>query len=163
MEEIFTINVETLLGITALLLIILCILLCLVWIQLAKLRKKYAKMMNGTGVTNLEEIIIHVQKEVTNIKNHQKNDSIFLNQIAADMKKMKSRVGLHRYNAFNEQGNDLSFSLAIIDEHQTGIIISGIHGRDETYLYAKPLEYGQSKYTLSPEEKDAINLALKKE
>jgi hypothetical protein len=72
------------------------------------------------------------------------------------LKKMKSKVGIHRYNAFSDTGSDLSFSVAILDEYQDGVLLTGIHNREQTYIYAKPIQRGQSQYTLSPEEKEAI-------
>ena len=76
------------------------------------------------------------------------------------MRKKKGNIGIHRYNAFAERGSDLSFSLAIINDEKDGMVMSGIHGRDNTFVYAKPVKEGQSAYTLTPEEIEAINLAL---
>ncbi|MNG37637.1 hypothetical protein D3C84_1250500 [compost metagenome] len=75
------------------------------------------------------------------------------------MKKKKGNIGIHRYNAFAERGNDLSFSIAVIDDAEDGMVLSGIHGRENTFVYAKPVQEGQSKYPLTPEEIEAINLA----
>ncbi|MEW9107481.1 DUF4446 family protein, partial [Paenibacillus sp.] len=74
-------------------------------------------------------------------------------------KKMKSHVGIQRYNAFAERGSDLSFSIAWLNEEQDGVVITSIHGREHSYVYAKPVEKGQSTYSLSPEEKKAIEIA----
>lgn len=73
---------------------------------------------------------------------------------------MKSKVAMKRYNAFGERGNDLSFSLAILDDNHSGIVLSSLHNRENSYIYAKPLEKGESPYPLSPEEKEVIALAL---
>ncbi|MNC64127.1 hypothetical protein D3C75_1143020 [compost metagenome] len=72
------------------------------------------------------------------------------------MRTMKSNVSIKRYNAFSQQGSDLSFSMAILDDEQDGVVLTGIHSREESYLYAKPVDKGQSSYTLSPEEKEVI-------
>jgi hypothetical protein len=71
---------------------------------------------------------------------------------------MKSRLGVQRYNAFSQEGgSDLSFSIVILDEEQDGVVLTGIHGREQTFIYAKPVEKGQSSYSLSPEEKVLID------
>ena len=67
-----------------------------------------------------------------------------------------------RYNAFNESGSDLSFSIAIVDDQLDGLVFTSIHGREETYCYGKPIVKGESKYPLSPEEIQVINSARSK-
>ncbi len=67
--------------------------------------------------------------------------------------------GLVRYNAFNDIGGDQSFSIALTDENGAGIIISGLQGREDLHLYAKPLQAWRSTYTLSAEEQRALALA----
>lgn len=76
------------------------------------------------------------------------------------MRGMKSKVAMKRYNAFGERGNDLSFSLAILDDNHSGIVLSSLHNRENSYIYAKPIEQGETPYALSPEEKEVIALAL---
>ena len=56
----------------------------------------------------------------------------------------------------------MSFSLAILSEEEEGIVLTGLHNRESSYVYAKPLKDGQSKYPLSPEEKEAVTLRCKK-
>jgi hypothetical protein len=71
-----------------------------------------------------------------------------------------SRVGVIRYNAFDDMGGALSFSAALLDEHGDGVVVSAINGRTETRTYAKPVVDGQSEHHLSPEEQDAIREAI---
>ena len=70
------------------------------------------------------------------------------------------KIGIVRYNAFKDTGSDLSFSLAILDAHNNGVVLNGIYARDSSNIYAKPIENGQSKYILSNEEKEAIYKAM---
>lgn len=145
------------------LIFILFALLLTVWIKLTKLKKNYLLMMNGTGVENLEQVIQALQEKVNGLQKISDKQQERLNQIGEHLKRMKCKMGFHRYNAFHERGSDLSFSLAILDEFQNGVVLTGIHSREETYVYAKPLEKGQSKYTLSPEELESINQAVRME
>jgi len=71
------------------------------------------------------------------------------------------RVGLVRFNPFNETGGEQSFSLAILDGHGTGVILTGLHARDRTRVYTKPIAKGESQYELSIEERKALKEALK--
>ena len=70
------------------------------------------------------------------------------------------RVGLVRYDAFEDVGGRLSFSCAMLDEHGTGVVMTSINGRQDTRVYAKPIVEGRSQYNLSIEEEEAIRQAL---
>lgn len=70
------------------------------------------------------------------------------------------RVGVMRYDAFEDVGGRLSFSCALLDERGTGVVLTSINGRQETRVYAKPVTVGQSTYNLSREEEEAIRQAL---
>lgn len=67
--------------------------------------------------------------------------------------------GVVRYRAFANVGGDQSFSLALVDAQGNGVIISGLHGRDETRLYAKPLVNWRAAHSLSSEEQQSLGVA----
>lgn len=69
-------------------------------------------------------------------------------------------VGLVRFNPFDDTGSDQSFAIALLDQRRDGIVISSLHGRGSTRLFAKSIEGGVSKHTLSEEEAEAIRIAL---
>lgn len=143
------------------LIIVLFIFILIVSIKLASLRKRYTQMINGSKAENMEQIIIDMQKGLNEQKAESAATSAKVETIRQALMKTKSKVAIHRYNAFNEGGSDLSFTIAILDEYQDGIILTGIHSREQMYLYAKPIQNAQSTYTLSSEEKEAINQTLK--
>jgi hypothetical protein len=70
------------------------------------------------------------------------------------------RVGLVRYDAFEDMGGHLSFSAALLDERGNGLVITSINGRQDTRCYAKPVRGGASAHNLSVEEQEAIGQAL---
>lgn len=70
------------------------------------------------------------------------------------------RVGLLRYDAFEDVGGRLSFSCALLDEHGNGVVLTSINGRQETRVYAKPVTAGTSTHNLSLEEEEAIRQAM---
>ncbi|HWC32041.1 MAG TPA: DUF4446 family protein [Actinomycetota bacterium] len=70
------------------------------------------------------------------------------------------RVGLVRYDAFEDMGGHLSFSAALLDEQGDGLVVTSINGRQDTRCYAKPVERGTSRYNLSAEEEEAVRQAL---
>src|SRR5215217_1341752 len=69
-------------------------------------------------------------------------------------------VGLVRYDAFEDVGGRLSFSCAMLDHHANGVVVTSIDGRQDTRVYAKPVNAGKSAYNLSVEEEEAIRQAL---
>jgi hypothetical protein len=69
-------------------------------------------------------------------------------------------VGLVRFNPFEDTGSDQSFAIALLDDRRDGIVISSLHGRGQTRVFAKPVEGGASKHTLSDEEAQAIQVAV---
>ncbi len=72
------------------------------------------------------------------------------------------KVGLFRYNPFDDLGSDQSFSLSILDSSNSGIILTSLHHRNFTRIYAKPIKNGEGdSITLSNEEKSAIVKAIK--
>ena len=69
------------------------------------------------------------------------------------------KIGLVRFNPFSDTGGDQSFSLALLNRVKTGVLISGLHTRDRTRIYVKPVKKAKSEYVLSKEEKRAIEEA----
>ena len=65
-----------------------------------------------------------------------------------------------RYNPFADSGGDQSFAIALLDSLGNGVVISSLHSRSETRVFAKPVQAGNSRYPLSDEEQDAIKKAL---
>ena len=69
-------------------------------------------------------------------------------------------VGVVRFNPFEDTGSDQSFAIALLDDRRDGIVLSSLHGRGQTRVFAKPVEGGESKHQLSDEEAQAIRVAV---
>ncbi len=77
-------------------------------------------------------------------------------------KKHFQRLGFKRYNPFTDTGGDQSFTAAFLDDNGDGIMISSLHSRENTRIYAKQVENGKvTSQALSKEEQEVINQALK--
>jgi hypothetical protein len=145
-----------------LLLLILFIWLGLVASKLRKLKVAHHKLIGDTGVNNMEEVMNKMHERLSSLNHLQNEQGERLVQHEKRLSSLKGRISVHRFNAFSDSGSDLSFSVAFVNEDQDGVVITGIHGREQTFLYAKPIDKGQSAYMLTPEEKTAINLAMQK-
>lgn len=154
LEPIFMITV-----VIALVVVLLMIWLSVLGSRLKKLRKQYVAVMGNTGVTNIEDVVVDLKSMLQLQKEQITSLESQLKAVKQEMPQMKSKLGIIRYNAFSDGGSDLSFSLAIVNEEKDGAVFSGLHSRDNTYVYAKPLEKGESAYTLTPEERKAIEAA----
>jgi hypothetical protein len=69
-------------------------------------------------------------------------------------------VGIVRFNPFEDTGSDQSFAIALLDDRRDGIVLSSLHGRGQTRVFAKPVEGGESSHQLSDEEAQAIRVAV---
>jgi len=98
----------------------------------------------------LEEKLEKTDKE---LKKLQKESNLFL-----------QKIGIVRYNPFSEVGGDQSFSIALLDKNDDGLVITSLYSREENRVYAKPIKNGESKYVLSSSEKKVLDKAkLEKE
>ncbi|MBD2871758.1 DUF4446 family protein [Paenibacillus arenilitoris] len=156
MEDWTTNPMNAVTVVLVLLVIILIIWIAVVGGRLKKLRKQYTAVMGNTGVTNLEEVIIDMKESIAEQKQRSERLQAQLNGIQQVVPLKKGKLGIHRYNAFADQGSDLSFTLAIINEESDGAVITSIHSRENSYVYAKPIAKGESAYPLTPEERKAI-------
>jgi hypothetical protein len=85
-----------------------------------------------------------------------------LDFLEADGREHIQKVGLVRFNPFRELGGAHSFSLAILDGDNSGVIITGLHARDRTRIYVKDINKGKASLELSSEEKKALTQATNK-
>jgi len=148
---------------TGVLLLILLVWLLVTSIQLSRLKQAHAKLVGDSGVPQLADVLENMHRQIAALEQQLKNQQQTLEQQQRRLSATKGNIGVHRFNAFSDSGSDLSFSVAFVNEEKDGVVITGIHAREQTFLYAKPIDKGQSAYMLSPEEKTAINLALHKE
>jgi hypothetical protein len=71
-----------------------------------------------------------------------------------------ANTSLVRYDAYNEMSGQQSSSLALLDSHSSGVVVSSILHRDQARVYVKQVHEGQSDLELSPEEQEAIATAM---
>ncbi|RCW42960.1 DUF4446 family protein [Paenibacillus prosopidis] len=141
--------------------LVLLVIVLFIWIaviggRLKKLRKQYTAVMGNTGVTDFEKVIIELREGLAGQQQEAMQLKAQLKDMQIALPQQKGKIGIHRYNAFSDRGSDLSFSIAIINEAKDGAVFSGLHSRDNTYVYAKPIDKGESPYPLTPEERKAI-------
>ncbi len=122
----------------------------------------FNRLTKGSKQGSLKEILDNIlDTEAKNLKG--------IKELEREIKKLQlegelhvQKVGLVRFNPFRETGGDHSFSIALLDGKDTGVVLTGLHTRERTRVYVKTIENGKGKYELSHEEKKALTKAQKK-
>lgn len=130
-------------------------------IRFSKLNRRYYDFMQKLGNgSNLQEDLERFMSRVTEVEKQNKVTASHVKNLDKDVTKCIQKVGIVRYNAFKDTGSDLSFALALLDEENDGVVLNGIYSREMSNIYAKPIQKGKSTYTLSEEEKEAIQKVI---
>jgi hypothetical protein len=163
MKDIFNISIEWLvvIGFNFFLILILFLMNISNRIKIKKLKAKYNKFMNGLNDVNIETVLDDCLEKVNKVVDQNRDREYQINTIERNMYYCIQKVGIVRYNAFDNVGSDLSFSIALLDNNDDGIVLSSLYSRDTSSTYAKPILNSKSKYALSAEEIKAIDIAKK--
>jgi hypothetical protein len=122
--------------------------------------RSFRLLMTGRGGADLEATLMDYvarMDQVERVAKAMENRSL---QLEARQPYLLQHIGVVRFNPFPDKGGDQSFVVAILDDHSDGVVLSGLHSRVDSRVYAKPIARGQSNYTLTGEEKEAIARAM---
>ncbi len=158
MEQINQILSDNLLIIVAVLLVlVLFLLVTLVRLnsRLRKLEWKYDYFTKGTTM-DLDEVLTQTLEDLRSAETKIAALETSRDELRVRLKGCVQNLRVLRYNAFENTGSDLSYSIALLDEENNGVVLSSIYGREENRCYAKPVTAGKSQYTLSQEEQKVL-------
>jgi hypothetical protein len=148
---------------TAGIVVIIAVLLAVVGITLAavalhgqrKVRRAYRTFSMGSR----DDVLTLLERHVNEVR-QLRGEVADLHRYADVLRELDSqaisRIGSVRFDAFEDMGGRLSFSMALLDEAGDGVVITAINGRTDTRVYAKPVVGGTSRHNLSEEEVAAI-------
>lgn len=145
-----------LLGITMIAIILSIVIL----FKLRGLKRKYNLFMNGKDAESLEPLLLKRFEEIDTLKTINKSNTQKIEEIFDKLQFVYQKIGIIKYDAFNEMGGKLSFSLAMLDNRNNGYIINSMHSREGCYTYIKEIVNGQSYIDLGEEEEKALKQAL---
>ena len=154
-------NLDNLIYILFSVIVVLFIVIIINSISIIKLKNRIKKFLNGSDSKNIEELMIQYVNDLnhlkqTDITNINKKIETIENKLTYCLQK----VGIVKYNAFEDMGNNMSFSAALLDEEFNGFILTGIYSRESSYMYSKIIKNGKPMITLSNEEKQALQIAI---
>lgn len=145
---------------TAAVILILLIMNIVSLVKIRKLKKRYNSFMEGNDAKSLEETIVSRFRQVDDLKTNQELQNKDIQALKANILKTYQKFGLVKYDAFNEMGGELSFSLAMLDKKNNGFLLNTVHNREGSYTYVKEIFDGKSEINLSEEEEQALNKAV---
>ena len=142
--------------------IILAVILIIVLCKLKTLRRRVDALTRGKDTESLEDIIVNFFERIESLEEGEEITRAALKAIKDNLKITYQKSGLVKYDAFREMSGALSYSLALLDKENNGILISSMYSREGCYTYAKEIENGESKINLSEEEAEALKQAVAK-
>jgi hypothetical protein len=146
-------------GLSAAVLVLLLLLLFLAR-QVGRLRRRLDSVTRGVDGASLHGVLDAHLDRVTAVAAEVDNLSARSAVLEAVGRRAVQRIGLVRFNPFEDTGGNQSFALALTDARGTGFILSSLHSRTGTRVYAKGVTDGMPDGALSDEERQALGLAL---
>ena len=147
-------------GILSFLLLIVLILLIIQIVKTGKLKKRLDSFLVGKDGESLEQYIINLFEDNKFLKNSADKNKKDIRILYKKLESAYQKMGLVKYDAFNQMGGQLSFSLALLDENNNGFIINSVHSTEGCYSYTKEIKNGECKISLGKEEAEALAIAI---
>lgn len=147
-------------GGLAALLVVLLVATGLAWRRSSRLERRLAGITRGEDGQSLERVLAAHLMRVAEVEADLADAAKRLSGLEGDARHAFQRIGFVRFNPFEDTGGNQSFALALLDADGDGVVVSSLHARGLTRIYAKALGAGRPEATLSAEEAEAVTLAL---
>ncbi len=139
---------------------ILLILYIMVVCKMRKLFRIYNRFMKGKDMESMEDVIMSQFDRMETLEQSVEENTGNIKKMEENLQKAYQKVGLVKYDAFREMSGSLSYSFALLDRKDNGVVISSMYSREGCYSYAKEIIHGESAINLSEEEKEALKKAI---
>ena len=153
-------DIGIILIVMAVIILILFILLVVNICSVSKLKKKYTIFMTGNTAKSLENEIVGLFEDNKFIKASIEKNKRDIGMLFKNMESTFQKIGIIKYDAFNQMGGQLSFSLVLLDKNNNGFVLNSVHGAEGCYTYTKEIKDGTSEISLGEEEKQALDMAM---
>jgi hypothetical protein len=115
----------------------------------------------GSGGSDLLDFAVSLQGRVDGVHRAVDDVAAALGRVERRVDSTVSRLAVVRYDAYENTGGHQSASVALLDASRSGVVLSAIQGRDYARIYVKELDEGRAAVSLSPEEQEAVDRAMK--
>ncbi len=153
-------NLALALGVLGLLVLLLLVLSVVQSVRLRRATGIYRALVSGEQGGSLQELLDGHIGRVEEVSGSLKELIRLVEYLEQRTRGSLQHIGLVRFNPFADTGSDQSFAIALLDDRRDGVVISSLHGRANTRVFAKPVENGTSRHQLSDEEREAIRIAV---
>ena len=136
------------------------LLIIILMIKVSKWKKKYSIFMPGKDAKSLEQDIIGLYEDNKFVKIAIEKNKNNIRELFKKHELSFQKFGIVKYDAFQQMGGQLSFSLVLLNENDNGFIINSVHSTEGCYSYSKEIKNGECSISLGEEEKKALNIAL---
>ncbi len=130
------------------------------WRRMHALEARYWALVEGTTGGNLEEVLNQHMENVRQAVARALEARELADRLTREGQRHLQHCGIVRFNPFSNTGGDQSFCIALADGTGQGVVITSLHAREGTRIYAKPLVNWGSPYPLTDEEREAIRRAI---
>ncbi|MCL5666397.1 MAG: DUF4446 family protein [Patescibacteria group bacterium] len=131
--------------------------------QIMSFNRLRRDLFTGSNGLDLEKTLRILAQELNGLREEQVFLEQSLEQLKSDSRFTLQKIGLVRFNPFADGGGNFSFSLALLDGNNSGVVLTSMHGRQQNRIYTKKIQAGKSEMALTEEEQQAISLANAKQ
>ena len=140
--------------------LVLLILIIVQMVQASKLKKRLNRFLMGNDGMSMEQDIISLIEDNKFLKIDADKNKKEMRELRRKFEHSYQKMGLVKYDAFQQMGGQLSFSLCLLDNNNNGFIINSVHSAEGCYSYTKEIKAGESRLLLGEEEKEALEIAM---
>jgi hypothetical protein len=160
LNRLLTENLAIAFGALALLVLLLLIGFVIQSVRLGRAVRSYRELVRDGEVGSLHDRLVGSAEQAVKAGERMREIEAMHAVIEGRSRRSLQHIGLVRFNPFEDTGSDQSFAIALLDDQRDGVVLSSLHGRSNTRLFAKPVADGTSPHNLSDEETQAIRIAL---
>ena len=142
--------------------VVLFVIIILQMKKLNRLQKRLSKFMTGKDAKSLEKDIVGLYEDNKFLKINVDKNKKDIRTLYKNIEHAFQKIGLIKYDAFQQMGGKLSFSLALLDENNNGFILNSVHSTEGCYTYTKEIKNGECAISLGEEEQQALDMAIGK-
>jgi uncharacterized protein DUF4446 len=153
-------NLAMAFGVLAALVLLLLIGFLVQSARLGRAVRNYRDLVRGTDGASLHDRLVGSAEQAVKASERMGRIEATHALLEGRTRRSLQHVGLVRFNPFEDTGSDQSFAIALLDDARDGVVISSLHGRSNTRVFAKPVTGGESAHALSDEEARAIRIAI---
>ena len=151
-------------GIIIILMLILIIVLFILTVNVTmnynRLKSSYQTFMKGKDGKTLEESMKERYTDLESVVKVVKQNRLDIRELNRKMDRNYQKIGVVKYDAFNEMGGNLSFVLTMLNDQNSGWLLNAMHSREGCYTYIKEIINGKSYVELGEEEKESLERGI---